>query len=279
MGKLRLSEKPQPPQQDWKTEETLAGTRIEEGVQTRARFKRRFKGQCKDSQLKTAWQGRRLAVQTIALYQRYLSPLKGFHCAHRRLHGGLSCSEYVKQTIAAQGIKRSLPLCRERFQACRAAHEILKAHSLRIQHLKNQALSSQNSPAQTLKAQSPKAQTLFGQSLEAIVLQNPVQDLRQKHREMIRMETGTPDGVEEEGDKLDPDIPAETLTQGEYYPEPDFNPPLPPPNPLASCLVCGAIEGCCGGPSMLGGMGCGDPLEGCSCCWDGFNLSACSCCL
>lgn len=172
--------------------------------------------------------GRQLAVQTIAFYQRYLSPLKGFHCAHRRLHGGLSCSEYVKQTIAAQGIKRSLPLCRERFRACRSAHEILKVQ-------------------QALKART----LLLGQSLES----DPPED----------------------GDEQEPS--AETITQGEYYAAPDLNPVLPPPNPLASCLLCGVIDGCCGGPSSLGGMGCGDPLEGCSCCWDGFDLSACSCCL
>jgi len=162
---------------------------------------------------------RQLAVQTIALYQRYLSPLKGFHCAHRRLQGGLSCSEYVKQTIAAEGIKRALPLCQQRFQACRAAHETLKTW------------------------------------------------------QALRMATHSPEEAEE------PEPPAETLTQGEYYAPPDLTPALPPPNPLASCLVCGAIEGCCGGPSILGGLGCGDPLEGCSCCWDGFDLSACSCCL
>jgi len=68
---------------------------------------------------------RQVAVESIALYQRYVSPHKGYHCAHRRFHGGLSCSEYVKQTIATVGLRRSLPLARQRFQACRMAHETI----------------------------------------------------------------------------------------------------------------------------------------------------------
>lgn len=183
--------------------------------------------------------GRRAILTTIALYQRYLSPLKGFHCAHRRLHGGLSCSEYIKQTIAAQGLRRSLPLCRDRFQACRVAYETLKVRveRQRSQYLNRSSLRGQIFPQQSLE--------------EAI-----------EHEH-------------EQGEKQD--TPAETVTQGEYHAERDLSPPLPPPNPFASCLLCGAIEVCCGGPSSLGGMGCGDPLEGCSCCWDGCDLSACSC--
>lgn len=206
------------------------------------------------------FRGRGAALKTIVFYQRYLSPLKGFHCAHRRLHGGLSCSEYVRQTIAAQGLRRSFPLCRERFEACRLSHETLKTlHQQKIQK-----------KAQTQRLQQQRLQKtwLSGQSLEEVVLrgtlsQDPVQP------------TEPEEGSDQEN--LDPGPPAETLTQGEYYTDPDLNPPLPLPHPLASCCVCGAIDLCCGGPSSLGGMGCGDPLEGCSCCWDGCNLSACSC--
>lgn len=228
---------------------------------------------------------RQLAVQTIALYQRYLSPLKGFHCAHRRLQGGLSCSEYVKQTIAAEGIKRALPLCRQRFRACRAAHETLKTwQALKAQNLLGQSLEAIVLPgatsapafAQTEFTQAEFTQTKFTRTEfahTAFAQTKYSQTEFPKPLPPLRMATHSPEAADE------PEPPAETLTQGEYYAPPDLNPALPPPNPLASCLVCGAIEGCCGGPSTLGGLGCGDPLEGCSCCWDGFDLSACSCCL
>ena len=70
---------------------------------------------------------RRLAVAAIGGYQRYLSPHKRFACAHRLLHGGESCSQYVKRAIAQQGLSAALSLARQRFQDCRTAHFTLKA--------------------------------------------------------------------------------------------------------------------------------------------------------
>jgi len=60
-------------------------------------------------------------VLAITGYQKYLSPYKGFCCAHRVWHGDLSCSEYTKQTLLQNGVWRSLPKIRARFQACKAA--------------------------------------------------------------------------------------------------------------------------------------------------------------
>jgi len=57
----------------------------------------------------------------IAGYQRHLSPYKGFCCAHRVRHGGVSCSEYVKQAVLAEGLWRALPDIRRRFAECKAA--------------------------------------------------------------------------------------------------------------------------------------------------------------
>ncbi len=68
-----------------------------------------------------------LAAIAIGGYQRYLSPYKRFACAHRRLHGGEPCSQYVKRAIAEQGLAAAAPLARQRFQACRAANLILHA--------------------------------------------------------------------------------------------------------------------------------------------------------
>lgn len=60
------------------------------------------------------------AVGLIGLYQRYLSPLKGFRCAHRaRKHGRTSsCSEFAKRAIARLGVIAGLPLIERRFAKC-----------------------------------------------------------------------------------------------------------------------------------------------------------------
>jgi putative component of membrane protein insertase Oxa1/YidC/SpoIIIJ protein YidD len=63
----------------------------------------------------------RQAVRAILGYQRYLSPIKGFACAHRRLHGNESCSQYVKRLIAERGLREGLGAMGPRFRACRAA--------------------------------------------------------------------------------------------------------------------------------------------------------------
>jgi putative component of membrane protein insertase Oxa1/YidC/SpoIIIJ protein YidD len=58
----------------------------------------------------------------ITVYQKYLSPLKGFSCAHRVLHRGESCSQYVKRTILERGLSDALPQTRQRFRDCRSAY-------------------------------------------------------------------------------------------------------------------------------------------------------------
>lgn len=63
---------------------------------------------------------RPLAI-AITGYQRHLSPRKGFCCAHRVRHGGVSCSEYVKQAVLAEGVWQALPGIRLRFAECKAA--------------------------------------------------------------------------------------------------------------------------------------------------------------
>jgi putative component of membrane protein insertase Oxa1/YidC/SpoIIIJ protein YidD len=58
----------------------------------------------------------------ITAYQTYLSPLKGFSCAHRVLHQGESCSQYVKRTVLERGLSDALPQTRQRFRDCRSAY-------------------------------------------------------------------------------------------------------------------------------------------------------------
>lgn len=61
----------------------------------------------------------------IGVYQRWISPRKGFCCAHRVLHTGDSCSEAVKKIIGACGIAAGMPRIRQRFIECREAAAIL----------------------------------------------------------------------------------------------------------------------------------------------------------
>lgn len=66
-----------------------------------------------------------VALGGIWAYQRYLSPRKGFRCAHSVLHGGTGCSGFAKFAIRDHGIWRALPLIRARFAECGQAHATL----------------------------------------------------------------------------------------------------------------------------------------------------------
>ena len=66
-------------------------------------------------------------IALISLYQRFLSPLKGYGCAYRIRHQSNSCSGAVKSLLAQHGVIKSIPLIRLRFRACRHAYDDLKA--------------------------------------------------------------------------------------------------------------------------------------------------------
>lgn len=65
------------------------------------------------------------ALSAITFYQRFISPYKGFRCAHATLHKGDSCSQAVKKIIAKHGLWQSRPLIKERFAQCRLAAQQL----------------------------------------------------------------------------------------------------------------------------------------------------------
>jgi putative component of membrane protein insertase Oxa1/YidC/SpoIIIJ protein YidD len=69
---------------------------------------------------------RTTASLLISGYQKYLSPLKGFSCAHRVWHRGESCSQYTKRTIVDRGLVAAIPLVRKRFGDCKIANERVK---------------------------------------------------------------------------------------------------------------------------------------------------------
>jgi putative component of membrane protein insertase Oxa1/YidC/SpoIIIJ protein YidD len=66
-------------------------------------------------------------VQAIRVYQKDLSPHKGFSCAYGRLHKGDSCSEYFGKTVRRYGLKEAIPLFQKRLRECKRAHIDLKA--------------------------------------------------------------------------------------------------------------------------------------------------------
>ncbi|MEM6664695.1 MAG: membrane protein insertion efficiency factor YidD [Pseudomonadota bacterium] len=69
----------------------------------------------------------RAALGGIALYQLWISPRKGFRCAHAVLHGGPGCSGFAKQAIREQGLWHAVSAIRGRFRDCRAAMHTLLA--------------------------------------------------------------------------------------------------------------------------------------------------------
>jgi putative component of membrane protein insertase Oxa1/YidC/SpoIIIJ protein YidD len=65
------------------------------------------------------------AESAIVAYQQYVSPFKGFRCAHRALHGGPSCSEFARRLVVRRGVGDMLPLLIRRFDACTRAAMLL----------------------------------------------------------------------------------------------------------------------------------------------------------
>jgi putative component of membrane protein insertase Oxa1/YidC/SpoIIIJ protein YidD len=70
---------------------------------------------------------RKIAIDSIATYQKYISPRKGFACAHRMLHGGESCSMHIKHLLLEESLISAIEMSRQRFKACIAASQTLKA--------------------------------------------------------------------------------------------------------------------------------------------------------
>ena len=67
-----------------------------------------------------------IIVLLINVYQRFISPRKGFCCAYRTLKGGKSCSEYGKHSISNFGVLKGTKLLIERFRLCEQTFKISK---------------------------------------------------------------------------------------------------------------------------------------------------------
>jgi putative component of membrane protein insertase Oxa1/YidC/SpoIIIJ protein YidD len=69
-----------------------------------------------------------LALRAIALYQRHLSPRKGFCCALHAAGRGRSCSAYGYRAIARGGMATGLVLLQRRLAACKRASRTPRLH-------------------------------------------------------------------------------------------------------------------------------------------------------
>jgi len=60
------------------------------------------------------------ALGMIWAYQQFISPRKGYRCAHSVVHGGTGCSGYAKRRIRDVGLLSAIPDVRQRFKDCSA---------------------------------------------------------------------------------------------------------------------------------------------------------------
>jgi putative component of membrane protein insertase Oxa1/YidC/SpoIIIJ protein YidD len=101
--------------------------------------------------------GRKASIVAITGYQKYLSPHKGFVCAHRVLYGGESCSQYIKRVITQDGFPAILTKSRRRFQACKQANRILKSQAQNSEASEDEEESNLHSPKKTLGRNAEKS--------------------------------------------------------------------------------------------------------------------------
>jgi putative component of membrane protein insertase Oxa1/YidC/SpoIIIJ protein YidD len=69
---------------------------------------------------------RMVVLGLIGGYRRYLSPYKGFRCAHAACHGRGSCSDWVARIVRERQAHLWLPLAWRRFRACARAFLALR---------------------------------------------------------------------------------------------------------------------------------------------------------
>jgi putative component of membrane protein insertase Oxa1/YidC/SpoIIIJ protein YidD len=66
------------------------------------------------------------ALYSIDVYKTHISPKKGFSCPHRLLHGGESCSDYVKRILTEQNLTAAVLSSVQRFKDCNLASQNLQ---------------------------------------------------------------------------------------------------------------------------------------------------------
>jgi len=64
----------------------------------------------------------RLAIFLINIYQRFISPRKGFRCAYGALHGNGTCSQRIKDIICQFGVVGGYKKIKQQFSNCKLAY-------------------------------------------------------------------------------------------------------------------------------------------------------------
>ena len=73
----------------------------------------------------------RIATYLITLYQRFISPHKGFRCAASAYYGTATCSQAVKQIILEDGLVGGRKRVREQFFLCSSAARLIQQEKKR----------------------------------------------------------------------------------------------------------------------------------------------------
>lgn len=63
-----------------------------------------------------------ITLGAVRLYQRFISPHKGFACAHGALTGDMSCSEAAADALSRMTFSEAVPKVREQFNKCRRTY-------------------------------------------------------------------------------------------------------------------------------------------------------------
>lgn len=78
-----------------------------------------------------------VTLETLDFYKRYIDPHKHGKCSHRLVHGGLSCSDYIKKTVVEQGAIAATPFIKQRYVDCRESYFLLRTEQIAATPLKN----------------------------------------------------------------------------------------------------------------------------------------------
>lgn len=68
----------------------------------------------------------KIALEIIRLYQRHISPKKGYRCAYGKLHDTYGCSGHIKNIIKKEGLISGFSKIQLQFKHCSEAAEELK---------------------------------------------------------------------------------------------------------------------------------------------------------
>ncbi len=66
------------------------------------------------------------AIILIQLYQKFISPYKGYCCAYKVHHNDVSCSQFAKLTIQNIGFFKSISQILKRFKECKNANDYIQ---------------------------------------------------------------------------------------------------------------------------------------------------------